>query len=619
MTALGLVSIYFACAGCQAFIPGKAMRVDSRNASKAPSAASSSPSPMNRTRSSDRSGIKLAAHTDENDQPDLERSNPLLPVPGSQKDELELSLSDAISTALSNNMHLRVISNLSEEVGTKADIERAQFDTNFNLNPQYMQGTQQVSSALQAVRGGLNQYGMTSVGAGPNSPNMLSAEQRFSTGTVARVGLGSNYNMNSPVGQYLIYNPAYQTAGSLILEQALFRGRSKDANMAGIRIAQVGERQSAAEFQADVNQTLADVQRAYWMAWLAESQLQTSRGFVEQAESTYALEKKRLELGEGGVVQSAAAAENLHSRRADYAQARQRSRTARNKLFTLLGIAPDDQRVLKMTDEPLAEQSLPDLEQGLTIAKQQRPELEVRTLQVNQAQLELDRRKNNLQPDLRAYAGYSLTGLNNSMLGSLNQLESGHFGSMSLGLRYAYVFGQRAEKAAVDQAQLALMRQTRARQETEFLIQRQVRDASDAVNSAWEVYQCQQERVNAARTQAETFRQLHAAGQIDLDRLLRADQQLSNALQQSHNALIDYNIALTDWRYATGGLSSKLPTDKPPGDKLPPAKPPIDDLPPEPLPQEDPLPERRPPSIPDVLQHADSLKGDAVKDPSSRQ
>ena len=154
--------------------------------------------------------------------------------------------------------------------------------------------------------------------------------------------------------------------------------------MAGIRIAQVGERQSAAEFQADVNQTLADVQRAYWMAWLAESQLQTSRGFVEQAESTYALEKKRLELGEGGVVQSAAAAENLHSRRADYAQARQRSRTARNKLFTLLGIAPDDQRVLKMTDEPLSEQSLPDLEQGLTIAKQQRPELEVRTLQVNQ-------------------------------------------------------------------------------------------------------------------------------------------------------------------------------------------------------------------------------------------
>ena len=126
-----------------------------------------------------------------------------------------------------------------------------------------------------------------------------------------------------------------------------------------------------------------------------------------------------------------------------------------------------------------------------------------------------------------------------------------------MGLRYAYVFGQRAEKAAVDQAQLALMRQIRARQETEYLVQQQVRDAVDAVTSAWEVLKCQNERVNAARVQAETFQQLHAAGQIDLDRQLRANQQLSNALQQSHNALIDYNLALTDWRFAIGAMTAQ--------------------------------------------------------------
>ena len=208
-------------------------------------------------------------------------------------------------------------------------------------------------------------------------------------------------------------------------------------------------------------------------------------------------------------------------------------------------------------------------------AKQQRPELEVRALQINQAQLELDRRKNNQQPDVRAYAGYSLSGLNNSLMGSFNQFDSAHFGSMSMGLRYGYVFGQRAEKAAVNQAQLALMRQIRARQETEYLIQQQVRDASDAVNSSWDVLKCQQERVAAARTQAETFRQLHAAGQIDLDRQLRADQQLSNALQQSHNAVIDYNIALTDWRFAIGAMSAKLPTEASPQELAPPPPDPI--------------------------------------------
>ena len=555
ITAMGLVAVYCcACSGCH-LLDFNASRFQFRSAKGDLNDDQSS----SRTRKD--SGIRQAAYAEE-DPNQEENENPALKqVDDTSRRELTISLEQAVTTALSNNMHLRVIANMSEEVGKRTEMERAQFDTAFNTNAQYLQGTQQVSSALQAVQGGLPQYRVTSLGAMPGSPNLLSAEQRFSTGTVARVGLGSNYNMNSPVGQYLIYNPAYQTAASLILEQALFRGRSQDANLAGIRIAQVGERQSAAEFQAEINQTLADVQKAYWMAWLAESQLKTARGFVEQAESTYALEQKRFELGEGGVVQSASAAENLHSLKAELAQARQRSRTARNRLFTLLGMAPDDQRELKMTDEPLMESVKTNLEQGLTISKMQRPELQVRQLQVDQAQMELERRKNSQQPDVRAYAGYSLSGLNNSPLGALNQFDSAHFGTMSLGLRYGYVFGQRAEKAAVDQAQLALMRQIRARQETEYLIQQQVRDASDAVNSSGEVLTCQQARVAAAWTQAETFRQLHAAGQIDLDRQLRADQQLSHAIQQSHNALVDYNIALTDWKFATGAMTARLPTE----------------------------------------------------------
>lgn len=473
---------------------------------------------------------------------------------------LSLSVTSAISAALTGNLHLQVIENLPEEASKNTDIERARFDTAFNTNAQYMQGTQQVASALQAVQGGLRQYGTTSLGPATGSPNLFSVEKRFSTGTTARIGLGSNYNMTSPIGQYLIYNPAYQSAASMVVEQALFRGASREANLAGIRIAQTSEKQSAAEFQTEVNQTLADVQRAYWMAWLAESQLQTSKEFVEQSEAAHALELARFQVGDGGVVQAAQATENLQSLKAELAQARQRSRAARNRLFTLMGISPTDQRALKLTDQPLAEPVVADLDQGLALSLQQRPEIQVRQLQVAQAQMELDRRKNSERPDVRVYAGYSLTGLNSNALGSFSTLGTGDFGMASLGLRYTHVMGQRAEHAAVDQAQLAYVRQTRARQETEFLIQQQVRDAFDAVNSSWEVWRCQQERVIAARVQADTFTQLHAVGRIDLDRLLRARQQLSSALQQSHSALIDYNLALSSWRFATGILTATAPT-----------------------------------------------------------
>lgn len=478
-------------------------------------------------------------------------------------DVLSLSVTSAVTAALTGNLHLQVIESLPDEVRQNTEIERARFDTSLNTNAQYMNGNQQVASALQAVRGGLSQYGTTSMGPATGSPNLFSVEKRFSTGTTARVGLGSTYNMTSPMGQYLLYNPAYQSAASMVVEQALFRGASREANLMGIRIAQTNEKQSAAEFQTEVNQTLADVQRAYWMAWLAESQLQTSREFVEQSEAAQALELARFQVGDGGIVQAAQATENLQSLKAELAQARQRSRAARNRLFTLMGISLTDQRTLKLTDEPTAEPVAPDLDQGLALALQQRPEIQVRQLQVAQAQMELDRRKNNERPDVRVYAGYSLTGLNSNALGSFSTLGTGNYGMASLGLRYTHVLGQRAEQAAAEQAQLAFIRQTRARQETEFLIQQQVRDAFDAVNSSWEVWRCQQERVVAARVQADTFSQLHAVGKIDLDRLLRARQQLSSALQQSHAALIDYNLALSSWRFATGTMTTTAPTLEP--------------------------------------------------------
>ena len=478
---------------------------------------------------------------------------------------LALSVTEAVANALSNNLHLRVIADLPAEAGQRTEIERAAFDTSLNSNLQYLQGTQQVASALQAVRGGQSQYGMTSFGPVAGTPNLMSLEQRFSTGTTARIGLGSTYNYNSPMGQYLLFNPAYQTAGSLIIEQALFRGANRQANLAGMHIAEAGHKQSAAEFQIEVNQTLTDVQRAYWLAWLAESQIKTCGEFVDQARATHALETKRFEIGKGGIVQVAQATENLHSLKAELAQAQQRSRAARNQLFTLMGVPPDDQRPLQMTDEPLAKPVTPDLQQGLALAAEQRPEIKVRQFQVAQAQLEFDRRTNNERPDVRVYAGYALTGLNNNLMGSFNQFGSGQFGNMSLGVRYTYLFGQRAERAASEQARMAFARQTRARQETEYLVQQQVRDAWDAVNSSWEVLRCQQERVTAARVQSDTFGQLYDAGQIDLDRLLRARQQLASAVQQSHGALIEYNLALNGWRFATGAVTAPLtPSEDPP-------------------------------------------------------
>ena len=564
LTAFGLVVIFCLCSGCQSLHPRGKKQTANKHSSPSPTISSARAADAESHRPSSPTAVEpVVAKSQANEPPQAGEQldpppTPLGALPGDQNGELVLTITDAVSNALGNNLHLRVIEDLPQEAAKRAEMERAGYDAAFNTNAQYLNGTQQVASALQAVQGGLSQYRTTGISPVSGTPNLMSVEQRFSTGTTARIGVGPTYNYNAPMGQYLIYNPAYQSAASLVIEQAIFRGANRQANLAGIKIAETGQKQSTAEFQVEVNQTLTDVQRAYWLAWLANSQLKTFEELVEQAEATHALEQKRFEIGKGGIVQAASAIENLHSLKAELAQARQRMRAARNHLFTLMGFPPGDRRQLKLTEDPLADQVTPDLERGLSAAAQQRPEIQIRQLQVTQAQLELDRRVNNLRPDVRAYGGYSLTGLNNSLLGSVNTLGSGQFGMMSMGLRYTYVFGQRADKAALEQAQLAFTRQTKARQETEFLIQQQVRDAWDSVNSAWEVWRCQQQRVTAARVQAETFSQLYAAGQIDLDRVLRARHQLASALQQSQSALVDYNLALNSWRFAIGEVTTPL-------------------------------------------------------------
>ena len=566
LTQLGLVLIFCACQGCQSLeITSKPRWTDYKNSSSAESITREKSTSKSGTSKRDSQVVQAAASGDPVPEPPELTPLPVVEIPADQQDVLSLSVSEAISSALTNNLHLRVVATQPEEVGKQAEIERSQFDMSFNANLQYLQGTQQVASALQAVKGGQSQYGLTTFGPVAGNPNLVSVEQRFSTGTFARIGVGSNYNYNSPVGQYLIYNPAFQSAGSLVVEQALFRGASRQANLTAIHLAETNQKQTAAEFQVEVNQTLSEVQRAYWTAWLAESHLKTSEDFVEQAQTTHHLEKVRFEIGEGGIVQVAQATEHLHSLKADLSQAKQRARAARNHLLSLIGASPSDRRPLKMTGKPISQPVLPDLDQGIALATEQRPEIRVRQFQVAQAQLELDRRRNNLSPDVRAYAGYSLTGLNNNIGGSFSEFASAHYGTASLGVRYSYMIGQRADRAALDQAQLVNMRQVRAREETEFHIRQEVRDAWDSVNSTWEVYQSQQERVAAARVQTETFTQLHAAGQIDLDRLLRSRQQLSNALQQSQIALVDYNLALNCWQLATGTMTVPLmPTEPPP-------------------------------------------------------
>ena len=206
LTRLGLVLIFCACQGCQTFeTTSKHQWMNHTKASiSAPVSDEETISKSGKSRRD--SQVKPAsASGDPVPEPPEMTPLPLDETPTVKDDRfkedvLSLSVSEAISSALTNNLHLRVVATQPEEVGKQAEIERSEYDMSFNANLQYLQGTQQVASALQAVKGGQREFGLTTFGPVAGNPNLVSLEQRFSSGTFARIGVGSNYNYTSPIG-----------------------------------------------------------------------------------------------------------------------------------------------------------------------------------------------------------------------------------------------------------------------------------------------------------------------------------------------------------------------------------------------------------------------------------
>jgi hypothetical protein len=104
----------------------------------------------------------------------------------------------------------------------------------------------------------------------------------------------------------------------------------------------------------------------------------------------------------------------------------------------------------------------------------------------------------------------------------------------------------------VQQAEIVVSQKRAALKELEARVGFEVRTASDQIKTSFGVFQRQQSRLEASRTQFETLKRLYEAGQVDLDRYVRAQTSYANARRDERAAAIDYNLALNEWNRAIG-------------------------------------------------------------------
>ncbi len=460
-----------------------------------------------------------------------------------------LSLEEARELALRNSKTIRVVGHLPQEAATLVAATSAIFDPIVGLNGIGGRFDRQVPNQITTL--GAPVFEQRSSLFGPQGLNQMYVTQPFDTGGQATIGFGTNYLFQDPVGNFALVNPYWRSAVNLNITQPLFQGRGPQVTRAPIAIARANHNQSIHSFQAAVQDVLLNVELAYWDLVLAHRNLQTSEQVLKQAELTFNMEQERLRIGEGSVPDAAQAEEQFQFGRIRRTDALRQVALASYNLRRLIGLPADDYRQLIPSRDPIPSRLDVDWEAALDSA-QTRPELLAQQAQVRAARVDLARAKNLLQHDVGLVFNYAMTGLEENFDHSVSTIADGEYQDWTAGIIFEQPWGQRAERAEVRRAELALSRSAATYRQIEHEVVHELAAAYQDLVSSWRVLELHRRRREVAQLQIDARKELYQQRRTTLDLQLQAEAGLAVALLAESAALVDYEKALVRWQYASG-------------------------------------------------------------------
>jgi outer membrane protein TolC len=338
-----------------------------------------------------------------------------LPEPEGLRDylvsgKLRLALTDAIRLTLLNNTEVHL--NQLQYEGTRFAIQRAYqpFDPFF-------------TSGFNATRQTIPTYSQLLSGAPTlsdlNQQTRFGYAQTFQTGT--QVNTSFNANRSSTNSIFFTFNPSFFTNLNFSFMQPLLRNRGFFPNRAPIIIARRNLNQSRADFEGQVNTSIARAVDQYWDTVQARENLNVLRKSLELAEATYRQNKRALELGALPPLDIYRSESQVATRRVSVIQAEYLLKQTEDELRRTIGADLDP--YVQALDLELVESSKPsgelfsiDAQEALQRALEHRPELEGLRQQLANDDTSIRLAHHRLQPDLSLNSFYTSNGLGGNQI-----------------------------------------------------------------------------------------------------------------------------------------------------------------------------------------------------------
>jgi outer membrane protein len=323
--------------------------------------------------------------------------------------KLRLDLQSAIRLMLVNNTDVRINQTQLDQSNFAILRAYAAFDPVLTGSFLPQRSSQPTTSSLQGAQT-LSQL---------QQQTNVAYNQLFQTGTSVAVGFNNNrFTTNS---SFALFNPSFTSGATFTVGQHLFRGRGYVVNHGPILIAQRNLKQSRANFEAQLNDSILNVINQYWSLVQAIKNLAVVEDSLHLAEQSYQHDKRALELGALSPLdiyrsQATVAQRRLQAIQAEYAVKPledQFRRTIGADLDSRAGALDFD---LTQTAEASGELATQDIPTAIEMAISKRPELEAVRQQLANDDTSVYIAHNNLQPDLSLTGIYTSNGIGGNVI-----------------------------------------------------------------------------------------------------------------------------------------------------------------------------------------------------------
>ncbi|MCF6150176.1 MAG: TolC family protein [Candidatus Kuenenia sp.] len=466
---------------------------------------------------------------------------------------INLGLKDSIVYALKNNFDIEISRLDTKAKGHDIAIEKSVFDPTLEITGGIDNIKTPINSALVSGEATTTEI-IPFVSEGKTGNAVL--QSMIPTGATLSLEYNIFREFIDPKA-FTLLTPTYENYIEAKITQPLLKGAGWFYNRSPIYIARNNKKISIAQFKSTAIEVSDFVQEAYWNLVKAIEDLKVAKKSLERAEDLLRKNKIEVEAGTLAPIEIVDAESGVASRVEAIISAENAIRDREDELKRIMNFSDSeiisDVEVFPL-DKPLFEPKEVQLKETIKTAMAKRPELKELQIEVENAGMEVRRKKNELFPKLDLSGGVRYSGLGESEQEAHDSTFSEDFQGEFITLTLEIPIGNRAarneyKKAKVNKEQSAL---NVRKKELDIVVE--VRVAVRDVMTNIERVRATKKARELAQKRLEVEEKKYSVGRSTSLEILRAQEDLATAEGNETKAIIDYEISLGNLETAKGTI-----------------------------------------------------------------